>query len=183
MEGESEQLSPEASWLIRRYCAVAVSTKAAFLGGVYDLDDVVNQVVVEMLQESKKRGVVFHFQNVFDDTSVERMMLKRIVDTVTTRIRRNCIRENRITNSIEVRRKHVLAASSGFSINLIESVEPLSDDEKRIVIMRFVQGCTLAEIAEHESISISLVHRKLKNAILQLARILGVDNETSKPKA
>ena len=148
--------------LLRRYEPLVHRTCLKMLGNVEDAEEVTQDACLR----------IFHKIESFEARSKFKTWLFRIVTNLCIDRRRKLARDSEKTAEIQAGILHQAEATKAASANdealaeaMNETLSKLKEDDRRIVVLRFISGLSLEEISEVMEIGLSATKMRLYRAL------------------
>ena len=165
--------------IVRRYESIVYNTSVKMIGSIQDAE--------EICQDTFLR--VFHKLHQFEGRAAFKTWLFRIVyNFCLTRRKQLAKRRDREgVNTDDLSESLVASESPIDDMSLSEELEKamalLSEDQRRMIVLKYVTGLSLQEIAEVSDLGLSATKMRLYHALEEFKRIYMAIREGKEPEA
>ena len=153
--------------IVRRYESIVYNTSAKMIGSVQDAEEVCQDTFLR----------VFHKLHQFEGRAAFKTWLFRIVYNFCLTRRKQLAkrREREGVNSDDLAESLVARESHAESMNLSEELEKamglLNEDQRRMIVLKYISGLSLQEIADVSDLGLSATKMRLYRALEEFKRI------------
>lgn len=164
--------------IVRRYESIVYNTSVKMIGSIQDAE--------EICQDTFLR--VFHKLHQFEGRAAFKTWLFRIVyNSCLTRRKQLAKRREREGVNTDDLSEHLVAKEShlaGMSLSeeLEKAMAMLKADQRRMIVLKYVTGLSLQEIAEVSDLGLSATKMRLYRALEEFKRIYNAIREGKEPE-